>query len=608
LGFVVMGLAVGSATVWRPADHISASHQVGGGTTALLADPGVMEAQADSVTITIEATKPVVVAVGRDSDVDAWVGDSPVEHLTGFINRERFKVTEAGSGERLGAAAGSDLWVVSRQFDRGGELRWDRRDQGRWMLVVAPADDAEGTGSLEGVSLTMTWPQVVTTPWLAPGLVLGLALAGGGGTYLAMAFIRGRRGTLAAIPKATAAEVASPEVSAEDKQLVPAAAGMAAVGAPGVGGATDQPETFSPGGASPVAGQGPADEAATTPPLTGTGEPEAVGEPDLVPELPAPRKRSLFRRRAKAVYEVPMAPPPPAPVVEPKLDLGLATPNRNWERLAAPQLHYPQDGDTGDIPLPGADHSDQDASPADRKFSLADRIPPAATPARPLVDSEAGPWPGSSLGADAQREPRFGQAPAWTSDAAAGASGSSEATPADSPAGADRADAAGSTPSQELTSPAAPAAPTPSGTVLAPSGSVAPAAPWTGSAPSPAGDAPVPLPAPAAPAAPIVPAAPASQQPGTRPITAAEKIAALRDARSSMADEAAATIAAAQAAAAGVGSAAGLTRRQIREAERAAAEALHAGVRQTGEIPPWEELPPAPKPQVQMQTGEGETK
>jgi hypothetical protein len=53
------------------------------------------------------------------------------------------------------------------------------------------------------------------------------------------------------------------------------------------------------------------------------------------------------------------------------------------------------------------------------------------------------------------------------------------------------------------------------------------------------------------------------------------------------------------AAARGSGSAAGLTRRQIREAEHAAQAALRDQVQRTGEIPAWDALPP-----VELQSGE----
>jgi protein involved in polysaccharide export with SLBB domain len=89
------------------------------------------------------------------------------------------------------------------------------------------------------------------------------------------------------------------------------------------------------------------------------------------------------------------------------------------------------------------------------------------------------------------------------------------------------------------------------------------------------------------------------------PASPADKIAALRESHTSMADDAAATIAAAMAAAGGAGSAAGLTRRQIREAERAAADALRAQADRTGEIPPWDSFGgPGLIPPVEMQVRE----
>jgi uncharacterized membrane protein YqiK len=90
-------------------------------------------------------------------------------------------------------------------------------------------------------------------------------------------------------------------------------------------------------------------------------------------------------------------------------------------------------------------------------------------------------------------------------------------------------------------------------------------------------------------------------------VTAQDKIAALRETHTSMADSAAATIAAAMAAASGSGSAEGLTRRQIREAERAAQDALRAQAQRTGEIPPWDTSPPGGGlVRVELQGSEGQ--
>jgi hypothetical protein len=96
------------------------------------------------------------------------------------------------------------------------------------------------------------------------------------------------------------------------------------------------------------------------------------------------------------------------------------------------------------------------------------------------------------------------------------------------------------------------------------------------------------------------------EPPKPPPVTPAEKIAALRETHTSAASEAAATIAAAMAAASGGGSAAGLTRRQIREAERAAQMALRAQMERSGEIPPWNTFGQAgAMPPVELQGEDG---
>jgi hypothetical protein len=482
-----------------------------------------MEAQADSVEITVEAKRKVVVAVGRDTDVTAWVADSPAEHLTQFADRETFVVGESGSDVPLPDPLGSDLWILSREFDDGGEVKWQKTD-GRWSLLIAPTGgEADDAADLEGLRLTMTWPQVVRTPLLWPGVTVGALLALGGLIGLA----RGRRRGPARRAAVAAAGSAPPA-----GEPIPALAGGPAL----------------PG--SRVLAEESGAEAAST---DGGG-----AQPPGEPAAAKPRRRWFWRRPAPQSEAV-MAEEPPVEPEPPKLDLGLATPNRNWERLAAPDPRY------------------QDLQ--------ADELPP---PARPLEDQ---PSLGQAAAVMEQSRPAAGRPqPAF---------GESEPT-----VGRRAPDGAQPGPAPAAPEPPSPAEPQPE---------PRPASPWALSPdPAPASplgrlsQAPLEQPGRYEPVAtPSAVGLPRRQAPSLPPATAAQKIAALRQSHTSMADDAAATIAAAMAAAAGVGSAARLTRRQIREAERAAADALHNSGRVTGELPPWSSLGPAARPQVRMQTDEG---
>ncbi|HUX72256.1 MAG TPA: hypothetical protein VMV41_17225, partial [Cellulomonadaceae bacterium] len=83
LGAVLIALGIASATVWRPDDVLVATATADAGTTLLVTDPGVLSLAGHPVTVTasVPGSGAVVVAVGRDTDVNGWVGSSPVTRV-----------------------------------------------------------------------------------------------------------------------------------------------------------------------------------------------------------------------------------------------------------------------------------------------------------------------------------------------------------------------------------------------------------------------------------------------------------------------------------------------------------------------------------------------
>ncbi|MCG7286297.1 hypothetical protein MHY85_09985 [Cellulomonas sp. ACRRI] len=201
LGVAAIGLGVASATVWRADDPLVATAAPGGGTRTLVTDPGVLELAGDPVTVTVHADgAPVVLAVGRDTDVTAWVGDDPYERVTGLSDwhtlattagQDAAEPTASPSGpateepaeaapspsasEDAGTAAaqaadptGNDMWVAEVAGDGSATLEWTAQE-GRWSLLAVSLGDAAPV-------LDLSWPQTVTTPWLWPGVALGVLL------------------------------------------------------------------------------------------------------------------------------------------------------------------------------------------------------------------------------------------------------------------------------------------------------------------------------------------------------------------------------------------------------------------------------------------------
>jgi len=196
LGLVVVGLGIASATVWRADDVLVA--ETGGGARTLVTDPGVLELGGDPVTITVHVPDKsrVVLAIGRDTDVEGWVGTDAHDRVTGLSSWSRLAVegveaapaaspspsdaavppadpaatapadAAADSTPAVADPTGSDMWVAEAEGDGSAKLVWHAQP-GRWsLLAVSPESAAAPT-------LSLAWPRVVTTPWLWPCVVVG---------------------------------------------------------------------------------------------------------------------------------------------------------------------------------------------------------------------------------------------------------------------------------------------------------------------------------------------------------------------------------------------------------------------------------------------------
>jgi len=184
LGLVAAGSGVASATLWRPADHVQAEAIAAGATTLLVTEPGVLELVDDTVTVRASAPagSTVVLAVGREADVRAWVGLDPHTRVTGLADASTLaaepgqpvappveappadgaspeptddaspETTDDASPETTDDApsstavedpesaapdpSGSDMWLVETSGEGSAELSWTR-EPGRFSLLVA---------------------------------------------------------------------------------------------------------------------------------------------------------------------------------------------------------------------------------------------------------------------------------------------------------------------------------------------------------------------------------------------------------------------------------------------------------------------------------------
>ncbi|WP_159810478.1 hypothetical protein [Cellulomonas citrea] len=219
VGVLVAGLGVASATLWRADDVLVAS--LTSDLPYVATAPGVIDMAGAPATVTARTADghPVVVAVGRDTDVLGWLGQDEFTYVTGLSGWHTFAgrtglptpapsasgsstaaPSDAASASASdGAAAstqasasptptaagpvavadptGSDMWVAQDRGDGAATVSWPSQP-GRWSVLAASPD---GTP----VTVSIAWPRTVTTPYLWPGVVVGgllvllaLALAG----------------------------------------------------------------------------------------------------------------------------------------------------------------------------------------------------------------------------------------------------------------------------------------------------------------------------------------------------------------------------------------------------------------------------------------------
>ncbi|APX03452.1 hypothetical protein [Arthrobacter sp. QXT-31] len=177
LGLLTLLAGIGQKTFWAPAETVTATASAGEAAPLTVIDQKLRTLEGGTVSIKVEGEGSFLLAAGRPDDVDAWVGKTAHNTVTGLSEDKRSLQVEHTGGEASAPSpAGSDLWVSTEKASGELDYTWSAPADGEWSLLLA-ADGKKPAPS----SISMTFPNDTSTPWAVPLMVLGglLILAGG---------------------------------------------------------------------------------------------------------------------------------------------------------------------------------------------------------------------------------------------------------------------------------------------------------------------------------------------------------------------------------------------------------------------------------------------
>lgn len=190
LGLLTLLAGIGQRTIWAPSETFTASAPADAGAAPLtVIDQNLRTLHGGTVKINIEGDGNFLLAAGRPDDVDAWVGKTAHNTVTGVSEDGKSLQVEHADGEPTAPnPAGSDLWVSTENASGELEYSWTPPADGDWTLLLA----SDGTQPAPA-SVSMTFPNDTSTPWAIPLMVLGSLLILGG-IALALLSMRKRNG------------------------------------------------------------------------------------------------------------------------------------------------------------------------------------------------------------------------------------------------------------------------------------------------------------------------------------------------------------------------------------------------------------------------------
>lgn len=294
LGLLTMLAGIGQLTFWAPSETVTASAPSDTKAAPLtVIDQKLIALHDGPVKIKIQGEGNFIVATGRPDDVEAWVGKTAHNTLTGVSQDQKSLEVASADGEATAPSpVGSDLWVNTEEASGELDYTWNPPAGGEWSLLVA----SDGTKPAPS-SVSMTFPNNATTPWAIPLIVLGIIiiLVGAALPFVAKAISNRRKDDDTHGPRGGEETTALPvQTPADDASRR---------GRPGAEGTSLRVTAIAAAlAASLVGGTAVAAQATSTPATTGTPSPSAsAAEGDAAPVMLESQLQRILEQVASTV-------------------------------------------------------------------------------------------------------------------------------------------------------------------------------------------------------------------------------------------------------------------------------------------------------------------
>ncbi|MGH3652505.1 hypothetical protein [Glutamicibacter sp.] len=173
LGAAALVVGIGQKTFWAPPETVTATMpQLADEASLTLIESSVNDPKLDPVELVIKSKGEFTASLGRDYDVEAWIGDAAHVSVTGIDTENHKMIAEYAKGKAdVPNPAGDDIFFDSQTADQTMTYRWTAPDSGDWSLLLAA-----GGKDAAPVDISVTYANDDAMPFALPLIIAGSLL------------------------------------------------------------------------------------------------------------------------------------------------------------------------------------------------------------------------------------------------------------------------------------------------------------------------------------------------------------------------------------------------------------------------------------------------